>query len=972
MSQSLEQKILDGLNEEQRQAVLYEKGPLLIVAGAGTGKTTVITRRIAYLIASKKVKPEEILALTFTEKAAQEMEERVDVLVPYGYTEIWISTFHAFGDRTLRENALELGLAPDMRVLTKPEQIIFFREHLFEFKLDYYRPLGSPAKFIEALLGVFSRAKDEEISPEEYVKYAARLEEKAGTAEEKELAKREMEVALTYEKYQELLAEHHCIDFGDQITLSLKLFSEHPLVLKHYQDRFRYILVDEFQDTNYAQFQLIKMLSSGDKNLTVTGDDDQSIYKFRGAAISNILGFVDFYKDTKQIVLVKSYRSGQQLLDSARNLIVHNNPDRLEVKNKIDKKLKSEKGKGRQVQYLAFDSIFTEADTVAQTIKEQVEKGKRAYKDFAILVRSNNDADPFLRSLNMLGIPWRFSGNQGLYSRPEINLLINFLRVIADFEKSECLMLLSTSEVYELSYEAVTLCSHTAHKIKRSLFFIFKSIETYPDLKERISKKDKDIIVKILKDIDFYGEMAAQRPTGEVLYKFMFDTGYLRKLTGKSGGQNEEKIRNISKFFDMIRRTSQLLEHGNVKEFIDYLNMLIEAGDDPAVVEAEPDENAVNVLTVHKAKGLEFTEVFMVSLISERFPVRHHKESIPLPEEFISKKEVLPAGDFHLQEERRLFYVGMTRSMEELYFTGAQDYGGKRMRKPSRFVMESLDISGPVSSVQKAKALQAITRNAPPGDSQGELFGRIADDELITLSHWQVDDYITCPLKYKFVHVLRLPVLRHHAVVYGSAVHSAVEEYYLRKMRGTEITLQDLIKVFEAKWDSEGFLSREHEEQRFAAGKKTLERFFEKEKNSKVMPVYVEKEFNFQVGFNKITGRWDRIDNENGKIIIVDFKTSAVREQEKADEETEDSMQLGIYALAYKNIYNQIPERVELHFVESGLTGTAVKDENSLNKVMDTIDRAARGIRSRSFEPRPEQFKCRGCAYNTICPSATR
>ncbi len=395
------------------------------------------------------------MALTFTDKASAEMEERVDMLVPYGYTDVLISTFHAFGDRLLRDYALELGLTPDFRVLTVPEQIIFLRDHIFDFPMKYFRPLGDPTKYLSAISKLISRCKDEDITPEEYLRYANELKEKSMTESDNvELADestRQMELALSYQKYQELMAKYGMADFGDQVSLALKLFRERPTILKRFQDRFRYILVDEFQDTNYAQFELVKTLAKTYKNITVVGDDDQSIYKFRGAAISNILGFMDAYLNAKQVVLTQNYRSTQPILDSAYRLVKYNNPDRLETKNNINKKLISKTPTGLPVQHLHFDTLFTEGDTVARIIREKVDKGENAYRDFAILVRSNNDADVFLRSLNMQNIPWHFTGNQGLYSREEIRLLISFLRSISTLHDSISLYYLCVSEIYQLS-----------------------------------------------------------------------------------------------------------------------------------------------------------------------------------------------------------------------------------------------------------------------------------------------------------------------------------------------------------------------------------------------------------------------------------------------------------------------------------------------------------------------------------------
>jgi len=491
------EKILEGLNEEQTRAVTHGEGPLLIVAGAGTGKTTVITRRIAYLLATKKARPEEILAVTFTDKAASEMEERVDILVPYGYTNVWISTFHAFGDRVLREHALDLGLSPDFRVMTKPEQMVFFHEHLFEFPLEYYRPLGNPTRYIDSIITLMSRARDEEITPEEYIEYAKALKDKARPSpldrELYEQAEREEEIAKTYKKYQELKAQHGKIDFGDQINLVIKLFRTRPSILKEYQEKFRYILIDEFQDTNYAQFQMVKLLGSSHRNLTVVGDDDQSIYKFRGAAISNILGFMESYPEANQIVLKDNYRSSQIVLDRAYQLIRFNDPDRLEVKNNIDKKLQAVNRQGNDIKHQHFDAVSSESDFVAKTIENKVKNGKYQYRDFAILVRANRDADPFLRSLNMKGIPWYFSGSQGLYGREEIRLLISFLKVVTNFSDSLSLYYLASSEIYGLNMSALTLCMNYAERHNRSLYYVFKNIDRIEELEEINSQSRKKI-----------------------------------------------------------------------------------------------------------------------------------------------------------------------------------------------------------------------------------------------------------------------------------------------------------------------------------------------------------------------------------------------------------------------------------------------------------------------------------------------
>jgi len=344
-------------NPEQKKAITFGNGPVLIVAGAGTGKTMVITQRIAHLILDKNVNTDAILALTFTEKAAEEMEERVDKLLPYGYVDLWISTFHSFCQKILQQHALDIGLPNDFKLLTSTDQWLLVRNNLDKFELDYYKPLGNPTKFIHALLSHFSRAKDEEIYPEQYLEYAENLKQNADSVTSDELLVQEesriREIADAYHVYQQLLLDNNALDFGDLINYTIRLFRQRPNILKKYQDQFEYILLDEFQDTNYAQYELIKLLAREKKNLTVVGDDDQSVYKFRGASVSNILQFKEDYPESQEIVLTINYRSKQEILDLSYNFIQLNNPNRLEyqlnnrksskikIKSKINKRLKS-------------------------------------------------------------------------------------------------------------------------------------------------------------------------------------------------------------------------------------------------------------------------------------------------------------------------------------------------------------------------------------------------------------------------------------------------------------------------------------------------------------------------------------------------------------------------------------------------------------------------------------------------------
>jgi DNA helicase-2/ATP-dependent DNA helicase PcrA len=893
--------------------------------------------------------------------------------VPYGYTDIWISTFHAFGDRILRENALELGLDPDFKVLTRPGQIIFLKEHLYEFNLDYYRPKSDPAKFLEALVIFFSRLRDEDVSWEEYLNYAKELKEKAKTQqpdeELQENVRQQTELADAYATYQKLLLKEGKVDFGNQVYLTLYLFRNHPAILKKYQKQFKYILVDEFQDTNFSQFQLVKHLASSHKNIAVVGDDNQSIFKFRGAAISNILNFMQDYPEAKKVVLTRNYRSTQKILDSAYRLIKFNDPDTLEVKCQIDKRLVALTNQGPQIQHLHFDTGASEADEVARLIEEKAKKEKMPLGEIAILVRSNNDADSFLRAMNMRSLPWRFSGNQGLYSQEEIRFLISFLRAIANPDDNLSLYhLVSFAGIYNLAMPDLVRLFNWASRKNRSLFSVFSQLEKIPEL-EGISQESQKKIQRIVEDIDYYLKEARENSTGRLLYLFLHKSGYIKKLIKEESLINEQRLKNIARFFSIVANYENLSKEDRLPNFVQHLEMLINAGDDPATAEADLDSQAVNVLTVHKAKGLEFNTVFMVNLVQGRFPWPRRKEQIEVPTELI--KDILPTGDYHLQEERRLFYVAMTRAKRDLIFTSASDYGGKQIRKVSQFVFEALNLSAQNPAVIKTEAAQAIERYAPKAKAPQLKEKPIPQDELITLSFRQIDDYLTCPLKYKYVHILRIPILRHHSVVYGSAIHQAILDFYQAKAKNMKFSEQDLIKCFENAWVNEGFLSRAHEDERMEQGRKTLRQFYAKEKNA-VAPAYIEQEFNFVLENNKIIGRWDRVDEGKNGALIIDFKTSdTIRSQKQADKRVKDSLQLSIYALAYQIIKGKLPDKVALYFVDTGFIGEDTRSTKDIEKTIDAIKEAAVGIRSREFTAKPEYSACEFCAYAQVCPYTT-
>jgi DNA helicase-2/ATP-dependent DNA helicase PcrA len=578
--------LLENLNSEQLKAVMHKDGPLLIIAGAGTGKTTIIAQRIAYLIEQGLAKPDEILALTFTDKAAGEMEERVDQLLPIGYLDLWISTFHGFGERILKEHGLAIGLPGGFKLLNEFEQWALIKKNLDKFNLDYYRPLGNPTKFIHALVKHFSRAKDEDISPAEYLKYSDGLKENldnmlSGSSKKKtsnnqdtitkkisnskiqnskfkiqnllhdgennindDIAELEIkrinEVANAYHVYQQLLLDNNAMDFGDLINYCLKLFRERPAILQKYREQFKYILLDEFQDTNWSQYELVKMLSEPKNNLVVVGDDDQSIYKFRGASVSNIIQFKNDYPQASEIVLVNNYRNTQNILDLSYNFIQLNNPNRLEwqlnisrdaqraTHSKLSKKLISGKEEAGCIEVIKGADLADEIRQVAEKIADLKIRDKEAsWNDFAVLVRANDSAKDFCHFFDIAGLPYIFLSSRGLYAKPVIMDVVAYLKLLDNYHESPALYRVLNMAVFNFTYQELVNFNYWAHKKSWSLYEVLKSVSALPLGPDIRAKADK-----VLGMIASHTALVREKAVSEIVLAFITDSGYLKYLTG--------------------------------------------------------------------------------------------------------------------------------------------------------------------------------------------------------------------------------------------------------------------------------------------------------------------------------------------------------------------------------------------------------------------------------------------------------
>lgn len=1049
--------ILAGLNPEQIEAVTYNDGPLLIIAGAGTGKTSVITRKIAYLVRHLKVPSEQILALTFTQKAAYEMEGRVDELLPYGYSNTNIMTFHAFAERFLRSHAYQLGYSTNFKVLSDVGQIMLLKDNVFSLELKKFAPLSDPTRFLKDLTTHISRLKDELITPEMYVEYAESLLARADSDIEREYAEEQLELARAYRRYQELLRLNDRMDFGDLVFATIEALQNSPKLLAQARSSYRYILVDEFQDTNHAQNELLKILtldvslsasegytkradsierggspeslgaSEGENALkgfsppsvTVVGDDDQSIYRFRGASVDNMLDFEEDWvardpRGVKRVILKTNYRSTQEILDMSYRVIQNNNPYRLEAKYQIDKKLiaahaSREATHGRpdvlsskHPELLYFDTATDEAAKIAQAIQDK--KGEASYADFAILLRSNGQAAQIMNALGQARIPYVFSGAEGLFRRGVIKNIVSFLSVLTNPTDNLAMFNLLTCEIVGVDFDQLSVLLHHVRSINVPLEqFLRDKKDDY------LHKVTTETVEKIDRTLDLLTEirtLSLNKSAGEIVYDFLSTSEYLKKLsTGDGAGQIEstEKLMAIAQFFDRITGFQDINLDVSVQKFMEYLRVLLDIGEEKADdASHDPDYDAVRILSIHKSKGLEFDYVFVAGLTDTRMPGRNMGEALPFPQELklaregyakqanaaergdssesfgaSAEKNALKGfsplssdSDEHVREERRLFYVAMTRAKKELYFTAARDYGGKKTSKLSRFVVEAIGEQFIKPEMVKPSPIERIQHFAKSHAVAQTLYSTQlkTKEGRLRLSRAEVDDYMTCPRKYKFIHITPIRLMSDPRVVFGRAIHKVIEEYYkaAKKQDSQPLSLQDCLQIYRENWSSEGFLSSEHEKMRFDEGAQVVTRFY-RDYAGQFDPVEIEKPFAIDLEDVRVEGRIDMVDRmHDGSLRIIDFKTSDISDSAKADKRSAESIQLAVYALALEQM-GQSVSHVGLFFLMNGILGSAAPKPELLEKTKESIMRAAAGIRSQQFIATPDQMKCSQCPYSIYC-----
>ena len=653
--------IYDTLNNEQREAVFCTEGPLLMLAGAGSGKTRSLTHRIAYLIEEKGVAPWNILAITFTNKAAQEMRERVDALVGYGSEDIWISTFHATCSRILRRHIDLLGYDRNFTIYDASDQKSLMKEVLKEMKID-------TKQFPErSVMSEISSAKNEYKSPLDYRnEYGSNF--------------RNQRIADIYEHYQKRLKENNALDFDDLLVKMVDLFQTNPDVLEHYQDRFQYIMVDEYQDTNTVQFLLVSLLAKKYRNLCVVGDDDQSIYKFRGANIYNILNFEKVFPDAQVIRLEQNYRSTQNILNAANGVIANN-------KGRKEKKLWTENQKGELVHFKQYDTEYDEADGVVSRINFLAMRGVQ-YKDMAILYRTNAQSRIFEEKLKQKNIPYAIVRGISFYDRKEIKDLMSYLKVVDSGMDDLSVKRIINVPKRGIGQTTINRLQEFAILNQMSFLDAVFNADEIPEVARALAK-----LHKFADMIEEFREYASEHEISELLEHILDVTQYRVELEAEGTDESISRLEDIEELFNDIAYYEEEEENPNLRDFLAEKDMYtLNAGID----NLEDENNKVLLMTLHNAKGLEFNNVFLGGMEEGVFP---------------GFGAMMSGDESEIEEERRLCYVGITRAKERLFLSAAKRRmlrGQTQYNRRSRFIDE---IPGQYLDTEKRVSEQRVVKN---------------------------------------------------------------------------------------------------------------------------------------------------------------------------------------------------------------------------------------------------------------------
>jgi len=953
-----------------------------VVAGAGTGKTRVITERIARLLEENPhLSGENILGLTYSKKAAEEMKHRVVETAGERGQDVWLGTFHAFCLNVVLKPA-----EPELGVIEKIDHWILLRRNMRELRLERYLKLNEPGRVLGDFLDFFSRCQDELVTPDDYDRYVEALAKQFDAersnlspedieVRELELA-RQREIARAYRVSEHLLRERREMTFGSMILEAERRLRNDSGLAAALSERFRYILVDEFQDTNVAQIELLRHLAGRHRNLFVVGDDDQAIYRFRGASFASFKRFAEFFlapagRADARIALTENYRSTRRILRVAGEVIAQNRDRFLP-----GKRLETAIEEGERVCVVELATAGEEARWVADEI-ERLHRQGQGWGTMAVLYRKHNHRDQLVRALSVSGIPFVIR-NLSILSNTLVRDLIAYLRLIASPADNVSFARVAAAPYWRFAPKDLARLAQRARRGHRCLA---EELASSLDLPMDVERGRE--LTRWLAGLGRLAHnLSAEDLTAELL------KGLELRITPASADRLY-----LERFLKFVHDWQAKYPEGRLADFIEYLDYVFEAGEGINLEEPEA-ENAVQLMTVHSAKGLEFDHVFIMRLSHRSFPSDKRRPVLEFPAELM--KEARPEGDFHIQEERRLFYVALTRARRRLALTAV--VGGKT--KPSAFLEdflsnprirakdvaesapkielppEHLDVGG-----QPAQPASPALIDAARQDSRA--WSRIAlwatsyrppPVEPLVLSASAIDTYLTCPLKYLFERGWGLHGKPAAAMTFGSLMHTTIQQFVSGLRKGLPMPAEELETIYRREWPAGAFRDDYQEEEYRKAGEEQLRAFHEQ--YLALGPDVLSQEKVFELPLSPdlvITGRIDQInrlaEGPGGKgkgkkpVEVVDYKTGA----EKTQKDVDKNLQLSIYALAARDAFELDPARLVLWFLRTGQRVETTRDSAALDDARQKVMEIAGQIRAGQFQPR-RGYYCHGCEFQPLCP----
>jgi DNA helicase-2/ATP-dependent DNA helicase PcrA len=980
---------LDGLggrnlNKGQRAAVEHGDGPLLVIAGAGTGKTRVITERICRLLAEHpELSAENILGLTYTKKAAWEMLSRVRRSAGGRAEGMRLSTFHSFCVEEILP-ALDSAVLPVEDV----DHWILLRKNIDQFKLRHFKRLAEPGQFLSEFRDFFSRCQDELVSVEEYADYVAqqraKFESRKGALPEDEMAdalegiEKLEEVARSYAVSERLLRENRYVTYGAQIMQAVRLLRDNPELLTALRARFKYFLVDEFQDTNYAQIELLWLLAGEARNILVVGDDDQAIYRFRGASFGSFTVFMERFahaggngrpKPPDIVSLTENYRSSGRILRAAQEVIGYNDrSDALSSRNA--KSLTATHPPGEKVRICEFSSDLAEAEWIASEI-ERLRGTAGEWSRFAVLYRVHAHRNHLVRALRRRNIPFVVRGLSAL-PNTLVRDMLAWLRAVAHPGDDVAFARLMAVPRWGFApSDLVRLAERSGRKRTLREEMSAPQMPLFPAAEEQRGGE----LLELLREM-----LALSR---RVTAKQLFDE-LVQRLNVATLASDADQA-GLSVLAKLIEDWEKKSDARGVRDFLEYFEYYLQAGGDLCPEEEMASSDAVQLMTAHAAKGLEFDQVFVMRLSRRAFPSDERHPLLEFPAELI--KEGTPKGGFHIQEERRLFFVALTRARRRLTLTTV--LGPK---KPQSAFLDDLLRGGTLQGkdleqlapIVLAPAEEETAAPVPADASRPGLFTAASPDsyvysqvalwarayhppvqEPLRLSASALDQYEKCPMKYLLSARWCIRGGPHAALSFGNVMHAALRELVAAWRHGQLISMADLELIYAREWKSGGYEDAYQEEEYRRAGLEQLRSFYEKYAGARPEVLELEKPFELPMEHNiVITGRIDRIDRlPDGTVEIVDYKTGSVKKPLDAKK----SLQLSIYALAAREILELEPSRLTFYNLVINEATMTTRDDKSLTLARQRVSEIADSIRAGNFPAKPG-FQCRYCDYPLICP----